>query len=144
MPLGLAVRTLPELREIKFGEWEGLTVAEIQERGDGDLLANYRLDSFHHRPPGAETLQEVWSRMIAAVAIIRSESGDAERVAIVGHGGSLRVLICDALEAPITSMRHLFFENASLSIIEEKDFPTRLFRRLLLFNDTQHLEDTAR
>ncbi len=142
-PLGLAVRTLPELREIKFGEWEGLTVAEIQARGDGDLLANYRLDPFHHRPPGAETLQEVWNRMIAAAAIVRSESGDAERVAIVGHGGSLRVLICDALEAPITSMRHLFFENASLSIIEEKNFPTSLFRRLLLFNDTLHLEDPS-
>jgi broad specificity phosphatase PhoE len=140
-PLGLAVRTLPELREIKFGEWEGLTMTEIEARGEADLLANYRLDPFRHRPPGAETLEQVWARMLAAAAIIRSESGDAERIAIVGHGGSLRVLICDALEAPITSMRHFFFENASLSIIEEKAVSTGTFRRLLLFNDTQHLNE---
>lgn len=142
-PLGLTVRTLPELREIKFGEWEGLTMEEIVARGEGTLLANYRLDPFRYRPPGAETLQEVWDRMIAAMAIIRSESGDAERIAVVGHGGSLRVLVCDALSAPITSMRHLFFENASLSVIEEKEGATGLFRRLLLFNDTLHLEETT-
>lgn len=140
-PLGLAVRTLPELREIKFGAWEGLTVEEIRARGEGELLANYRLDPFQHRPPGAETLHEVWARMMAAAAIIRAESGVAERVAIVGHGGSLRVLVCEALEAPITSMRHLFFDNASLSILEEQVVPTGMFRRLLLFNDTLHLED---
>ena len=139
-PLGLVVKTLPELREIKFGEWEGLTMEEIVARGEETLLANYRIDPFNHRPPGAETLEEVWGRMIAALAIIREQSGDAERIAIVGHGGSLRVLICDALEAPITSMRHLFFENASLSVVEEKEGATGLFRRLLLFNDTTHLD----
>ena len=139
-PLGLTVRTLPELREIKFGEWEGLTREEILARGEGTLLANYRHDSLQHRPPGAETLQAVWDRMVAAMAIIRAESGDAERIAIVGHGGSLRVLICDALEAPITSMRHFFFENASLSILEELEGESGMFRRLLLFNDTLHLE----
>jgi len=142
-PLGLEVRTLPELRETKFGAWEGLTMEEITARGDGELLAKYRRDPFHHRPPGAESLQEVWERMIAALAIIRAESGDAERIAIVGHGGSLRVLVCDALAAPITSMRHLFFENASLSIIEEKTDGNGMFRRLLLFNDTLHLDEST-
>ena len=139
-PLGLEVRTLPELREIKFGEWEGLTVAEIEARGEAELLANYRADPFLHRPPGAETLEEVWQRMIRAAAIVRADSGEAERIAVVGHGGSLRVLICDAIAAPITSMRHFFFENASLSILEEKNTANGMFQRLLLFNDTQHLE----
>ena len=142
-PLGLTVRTLPGLREIKFGEWEGLTRDEILARGEGTLLANYRRDPLQHRPPGAETLHEVWDRMVAALAIIRSQSEEAERIAIVGHGGSLRVLICDALEAPITSMRHLFFENASLSIIEESAGESGMFRRLLLFNDTLHLDTAA-
>ncbi len=142
-PLGLVVRTLPELRETRFGEWEGLTMEEIVARGEGTLLANYRLDPFHHRPPGSETLEEVWDRMIAALAIIRAQSGDAERIVVVGHGGSLRVLICEALEAPITSMRHLFFENASLSVVEEMEGATGSFRRLLLFNDTTHLEDSS-
>ena len=140
-PLGLTVHTLPELREVKFGAWEGLTMEEIQAHGEGELLANYRRDPFTYRPPGAETLQEVWTRMMAAMAIIRAESGDAERIAIVGHGGSLRMLVCDAMEAPITSTRHLFFENASLSIIEEQPVVGGLFRRLLLFNDTMHLEE---
>jgi probable phosphoglycerate mutase len=142
-PLGLAVRTLPELRETMFGEWEGLTIPEIEARGDAELLANYRIDPFQHRPPGAETLQDVWIRMIAALGIIRAESGEAEQIALVGHGGSLRALVCDALEAPITSMRHLFFDNASLSVLEEKPVMNGVFRRLLLFNDTTHLEESV-
>jgi broad specificity phosphatase PhoE len=142
LPLGLEVRTLSELRETKFGAWEGLTMEDIAARGEDTLLANYRSDPFRYRPPGAESLEEVWDRMIAALAIVRAESGDLERIAIVGHGGSLRVLVCDALEAPITSMRHLVFENASLSVFEERLEATRKFSRLMLFNDTQHLEES--
>ena len=76
----------------------------------------------------------------AEVDELRADSGEAEHIAVVGHGGSLRVLICDAIAAPITSMRHFFFENASLSILEEKNTANGMFQRLLLFNDTQHLE----
>ncbi len=142
-PLGLAVRTLPQLRETGFGEWEGLTLEEIEARGDGELLANYRLDPFHHRPPGAESLGAVWERMLGALDTIRAESASQSRIVIVGHGGSLRALLCDALDAPITSQRRLFFENASLSVIEEKDLSDGMFRRVLLFNDTSHLPESA-
>lgn len=138
-PLGLSVRTLPQLREIRFGAWEGMTMEEIEARGDRELLANYRRNPFRYRPPGSETLQEVWDRMVGALATIRAESGDAERIVIVGHGGSLRMLIGDALEAPITSTRHLLLDNVSLSIVEETMIPGGLFRRLVLFNDTSHL-----
>ena len=140
LPLGLVVRTLPELREIKFGAWEGLTTEEIEARGEGELLANYRRDPLRYRPPGSETLHAVWERMIGAMATIWKESGDAKRIVVVGHGGSLRVLVCDAIKAPITSMRHFFFENASLSLIEEKQTADGMFRRLLVFNDTHYLE----
>ncbi len=138
-PLGLIVRTLPGLRETGFGEWEGLTHDDIQARGDADLLARYRQDPVLHRPPSAEPLQAVWERMLAALETIRANSDNAKDIVIVGHGGSLRALVCDLLCAPISAQHQLFFDNASLSIIEEKPRLNGMHRRLLLFNDCSHL-----
>lgn len=137
-PLGLAVQTTELLRETKLGEWEGLTRDEIQARGDAVQLANYLRDSLRYRPPGGETLEAAWERMLEAMALIRGEHKQGE-VAIVGHGGSLRVLLCDALEAPISSMQRLWLDNTSVSILEEwGDNPNRR-RRVLTVNDTSHL-----
>ena len=137
-PLGLAVQTTALLRETCLGEWEGLTRAEIAARGDTELLANYLRDSHQHRPPNGETLEAVWERMNQALNNIRRDHPSAN-VVIVGHGGSLRALLCAALSAPISSMRHLWLENASLSIIEESGSGDQRHRRVTLVNDISHL-----
>lgn len=137
-PLGLIVQTSPLLRETCLGAWEGLTRADIEARGEARLLADYVRDSHRHRPPAGETLEAVWERMMAAVQTIR-ESHPTGETAIVGHGGSLRALLCAALDAPVPSMRRLWLDNASLSIIEEFDPPEGRVSRITLLNDTSHL-----
>ena len=137
-PLGLSVQTTPLLRETNLGTWEGMTRAEIEARGEGELLINYLIDSYVHRPPGSETLDAVWERMTRIMNEIRYAHPTGS-VAIVGHGGSLRALLCAALETPITSMRRLWLDNASLSIVEETASSEYRFERVLLINDTSHL-----
>lgn len=136
--LDLMVQTSQALRETRLGEWEGLTRTEIEARGDAELLANYLRDSHLHRPPGGETLEAVWERMNGVLDTIRRDHSGGS-VAVVGHGGSLRALLCAALDAPITSMRHLWLDNASLSIIEESGSLNQRHRRVTLVNDTSHL-----
>jgi broad specificity phosphatase PhoE len=138
-PLGLTVRTTALLRETMLGAWEGLTRAEIEARGEGEHLARYILDSHKHRPPGGETLEAAWERMLRAIGEIRA-AHPAEDIAIVGHGGSLRVILCEALDAPLASMKRLWLDNASLSVIEEIRSPERCLRRVTLINDTSHLK----
>ncbi len=140
--LGLEVIIRHQLRETMLGDWEGLTQAEIVARGDSELLRLYREDSYRNRPPNAETMDSVWQRLTAAGAEIRSQHR-GEAIAIVGHGGSLRALICEALDAPITSMKHIWLSNASLSVVEET-YPAedRKFLRVSLINDTSHLSAT--
>jgi len=122
-----------------LGEWEGLTQEEIEARGDAELLRLYREDSYRNRPPGAETMDQVWDRLTRIGAEIRAAHPDGN-VAVVGHGGSLRVLLCEALDAPITSMKHIWLSNASLSIIEEAGPSDRRMLRVSLLNDTSHLD----
>ncbi len=138
-PYGLTVQTTPLLRETSLGEWEGLTRTEIEARGESELLKGYVQNSHLNRPPGGETLESAWERMTQAVTLIQ-EQYPSGGVVIVGHGGSLRALICDALDAPISSMRRIWLANASLSIIEDHEGVIGRVRRLTLLNDISHLD----
>ena len=137
-PLGLTVQTTPLLRETRLGAWEGLTRADIEARGDAQLLADYLRDSHAYRPPDGETLESVWERINQYVTDIRREHQSGQ-IAIVGHGGSLRALLCAALDAPVASMRRLWLDNASLSIVEDVGPPDARVSRVTLINDTGHL-----
>ena len=138
-PLGLTVVTTPELRETCLGAWEGLNRAEIEARGEGTLLAGYIRDSLVHRPPNSETLEAVYDRMNRVWDEIRAKNHPGP-VVLVGHGGSLRALICAALAAPLASMQRLWLDNASLTLLEETLSAEVERRRVLLVNDTSHLK----
>jgi broad specificity phosphatase PhoE len=139
VPLGLTVQTTALLRETNLGAWEGLTRPEIEARGDAEHLARYLRDPLTCRPPGGETLEAAWERMVQAGQEIRARH-PAGQVAVVGHGGSLRVLLCEALDASIHSLRRLWLDNASLSIIEQYGDLDAPIRRVTLLNDTSHLK----
>ena len=144
-PLGLSLTIDPRLRETCLGDWEGLTAEEITARGQGNLLQKYREDAYKNRPPNAESMDSVWNRMIEAYrTICDAHFEEDSAVAIVGHGGSLRALLCQAMGAPVTSMKHLWLSNASISIIEctQPLRPTSNglpFQKITLLNDTGHL-----
>ncbi len=137
-PLGLQVQTTPLLREIMLGDWEGLTRQDIIARGDSELLADYLRDAYRYRPPGGETIDSVFDRMAQVAQMIREECPTGQ-AAVVGHGGSLRALVCLGLDAAATSLRHLWLDNASLSILEETRTEDRSHSRILLLNETSHL-----
>jgi broad specificity phosphatase PhoE len=69
-----AVR-LPDLVDMDFGEWAGKTTAQVQE-SDPEGLVAWRFTPHQHRMPGGETLEEVQSRVVAAVEdIVSAEQG---------------------------------------------------------------------
>lgn len=74
------------LREIDVGSWSGLTKPEIEERFGGE-----RVDG--------ETNEQHRERVLAAAARIVSVH-PGERILLVTHGGTMRVL-ADAFEGPI-------------------------------------------
>ncbi len=129
----LSVRTTPLLREAMMGDWEGLTEAEVRARGEGEAWSRYMQDSVANRPPGGETMEAIWDRVLAGLAEVRRAHSEGN-IALVGHGGSMRAILCHALGAPMPSMRHIWLDNASLSLI---DFGGRGWVKLM--NDTTHL-----
>ncbi len=135
---GLDIQQLPDLRETMLGEWEGMTDDEIRARGDGDALDRYRCDPSIYRPPGSESVEAVARRIAAARATVARQHATG-CVVVVGHGGSLRAIFCEAIRAPIRCMFAFRLGNASVSVVDYA--PSR--SSIVMLNCTHHLDHLA-
>jgi broad specificity phosphatase PhoE len=83
-PAGFAIDA--RLAEIAFGEWEGLTYADVLKR-DKDVVARRESDKWGFQPPGGESYAQLTVRMRAWY-----ETVDKDTV-VAAHGGTARALI---------------------------------------------------
>lgn len=117
---GCGVKPLvtPLLREIHFGQWEGLTFDEI-EKGWGVEISRWLDDPFHKSAPGGETLGEVCSRMSTFISRLVAQNEVERRIAAVSHGGSIRALLYKLLNLDRASFWDIKIDNASISLISK-------------------------
>ncbi|MDY4921248.1 MAG: histidine phosphatase family protein [Phascolarctobacterium sp.] len=118
MSRNLAYRPLELLKEISFGDWEGLEYAEITARWPKQM------EDFLHRPdewqpPHGETFAEAMERCRIAFEHIFAEQGHDKNIAIVSHGGIIRLQLCLALGVPLKSLWRLSVYNASVSTLSD-------------------------
>lgn len=81
--LGIPLLKLPALRELNFGEWDGLTYDEVSEQYPLQQ-AKWLADADTVAPPGGETLQQLRTRLEQALTPF-----EAENIIVVTHGGVL-------------------------------------------------------
>jgi broad specificity phosphatase PhoE len=115
---GLRVQIEPNLREIDFGCWEGLTRAEILARYPGQMQAWEDDPSAEPAAHGGESLSRVARRARAAYENITGRHGNGEVVLLVAHGGVLQALLCEALGPPLRARWSYLLEAASLSELQ--------------------------
>ncbi len=131
--LGLDVRYDEGWREQSFGEWEGLTFADVRERSP-EALTTW-LSSSAERPPGGESLDEATARVrVARDRLVARYAG--RTVLVVAHLTPLAQLVRLALDAPPATVFRLALEPASLSRV---DVYADGLATLRLLNDTAHL-----
>jgi alpha-ribazole phosphatase len=127
----------PRLRELAFGEWEGLTFAEIQAGWPGsDGLLRLGPDFC---APGGEPFARHRERIVEAAEEILARHKD-DTVLIVAHGGTLQVLLQRALDLPDTSLFRLATHNCGLTVVEVDGEYIAVTR----VNDCAHLEPRRR
>lgn len=103
-----------ELREWDYGEYEGLTTAEIREKRPGWTVWNGGC-------PGGETVDEVARRVDPVVADLRKADAD---VILFAHGHLLRILSARWLEAPGDFGAHLVFATGRYGVLgHERETP---------------------
>lgn len=94
------VALLPEkrLREMHFGDWQGMSYAEIQA-AHPQALAEWEADSGNHPPPGGETL-EAFARRVTECYTQWTRDYPCGTLVVVAHGGTLRIIVAHALGVP--------------------------------------------
>ncbi|GAB1690247.1 bifunctional RNase H/acid phosphatase [Krasilnikovia sp. M28-CT-15] len=112
---GVTVNALPELIECDFGQWEGLTFAEVQQRWPGELAA--WLKSTSVAPPGGESFQAVAKRVRGAVATLLQTYPSAT-VVVVSHVSPIKLILRDALAAGDAFLHRLFLDPAGVSVVD--------------------------
>lgn len=131
---GLSVEADPDLGEIDFGQWEGLTFEEI-ERKDPDRVAEWARGGMEFRFPGGESLFEFGKRVRRAGKRLAKQS--KETVVVVTHGGVIRFMLCHFLGLP--SRSHFMFDIKPGSITRLDLYTDHAV--LSGLNDCCHLED---
>jgi probable phosphoglycerate mutase len=106
-----------DLVEWDYGEYEGVTTAEIREHDPGWTV-------WTHPTPGGETAEQVTRRLDRVLHRVRENGG---RVLAFGHGHSLRALAARWIEQPVDEGRFLKLDTATVSTLGyERDFPVVL------------------
>lgn len=105
-----------ELRELNIGIWEGLTWQEIQSRWPDEWQA--RLDDLvNYRVPQGENLLDVEARAMPVVQEML-ERHRGQELLLVGHGGLNRIILLNAIGAPLVNVFNIEQSYGCLNIID--------------------------
>jgi alpha-ribazole phosphatase len=105
-----------ELRELNIGVWEGLTWDEISTRWPVEWQARLA-DLVNYRVPQGENLLDVQARVMPVVREI-VERHQGQEILVVGHGGVNRVVLLNAIGAPLAGMFNIEQTYGCYNIID--------------------------
>ncbi len=120
-------------REYHFGDWEGLTTVQIEERFPGGLDGLRSDEDF--RPDGGESQSEFRTRIMEAFTAAADRIDDGEEVVVVTHGGLIHALVGAILGADRRSLA--LPRNTGITTIVLDANPGTQVRT---FNDATHLD----
>ncbi|WP_321368906.1 alpha-ribazole phosphatase [uncultured Desulfuromusa sp.] len=107
---------MEELRELHIGDWQGRTWKQLQQ-ADPELWQARLDDIVHVAPPSGESLLQMAERVRPVVRkIIAAHIG--EEIVLVAHGGVNRVILLDAIGAPLESLFHIEQDFGCQNIID--------------------------
>jgi len=113
---GIAPVPRKELRELNIGIWEGLAWQEIKEQWPDEWQE--RLNNLvNYRVPQGENLLDVQERVVPVIREILERHAGQELL-VVGHGGVNRIILLNAIGAPLSSMFSIEQNYACYNIID--------------------------
>ena len=131
---GLPVHREPAFREISFGDWEGLTYAQIVAKWPEAM------DHFLQRPdlldiPHGESFATVQCRAVKRLNELIQEN-EGKTVAVTAHGAVLRTLLAAALHMPLRYVWSIRQFNTAVNIVR---YDSEAGATVELINSTAHL-----
>jgi broad specificity phosphatase PhoE len=111
---GVEIVEEPDIAEVAYGRWEGMTYYELIE---DPYYAVYRESPVDHPTPGGETIPQVQAR--GTEAIYRAvQANPGRRILFVSHGDIIRTVLCYFLGLNLKNFNRVRIDNAGLSGIQ--------------------------
>ena len=131
----VSIETDSDLREFSYGEWEGLTLEEVEVQFSKVFAQRMASGNSGFAAPGGEDSAQVLDRVRRFCARTVKRHDDDEDILIVAHGGTLRALLLCLLDLPTDHFWRFMVDCGSLSVINNQpNGPV-----LEVWNDTGHL-----
>ncbi len=111
----------PHLAEQNFGQWQGLSHAELAQRRDG-AWHRFWLAPAAETPPGGESFVQVIERVSGSIKGLSAAHAGRDIVA-VAHGGTIRAALALALDLKPEKALALAIEHCSLTRLDHIDGP---------------------
>ncbi|MBJ9419794.1 histidine phosphatase family protein [Acinetobacter oleivorans] len=108
-----------DLKEMYFGDWEGVSTQQIYETSP-ELLANFWQKPSQYCPPRAETLMQFQTRVLKGFQelLIEMQNQNWQHGLVVTHGGVIKLLACLATQQPLDDLLKMPAELGKLYSFE--------------------------
>jgi alpha-ribazole phosphatase len=114
--LGLTPVRERNLRELDIGLWEGKSWAELMEEYPQEWRARLA-DMANYRAPRGESLSDLSGRVMPVIKGIANRH-TGEEVLVVAHGGTNRVILLNAIGAPLSSLFKIEQDYCCINIVD--------------------------
>ncbi len=112
--LGVPLEEEPGFAEMEFGTWDGMTFDEVAAT-QREALEKW-LGSLEERPGGGESLVMVQERVMAALERLLARHA-GRTVVIASHVTPIKMVVAEALQAPLTSQFRMELRPASVTVV---------------------------
>jgi probable phosphoglycerate mutase len=112
--LGKQVHEEHGFAEMEFGDWDGLTFAEVGERYPAEL--ERWLGAMDEAPSGGESFRDVEKRVLEALDRLL-ERFHGQTVLVVSHVTPIKTLVARALEAELDTVYRMELAPASITVV---------------------------
>lgn len=130
----------PQIREINFGEWEGLTIKGISEKYP-EIFKVWRTDKLEGNFSGGDlSIHNASSRAKKCILDIVNKH-EGKKIVIVAHGGIIKAGIIGIFGWDMTMYHKMALGNTCINTIT---FNENMKPVLVCLNDTNHLNYDAK
>ena len=136
--LNIEVKETEALREMGFGEWEGLLIDEIKANY-ANVYATWRNEPHLAQIPGGETLHLIKDRVDSFIQSL-NEKYDNKHILLVTHSVTVRVMLLAFLNSGMENIYRIKQDNTALNIVEYRDYGPVVIK----MNDTSHIKDNQK
>lgn len=116
MAKNMPYKTESLLKEVSFGAWEGVSFAQLH-REHGEEMRTFLERPGDFTPPRGESFAQAQKRCVQGLQNILAREGHDKNIAIVTHGGIIRLLVCYFMDIPLNSLWKMAIRNVSVTTI---------------------------